>query len=72
MMPKAFLATDLGRELAEQQALLVSTRRRLDATEAAIALMRKRIDALRKRVDRQQACQQERTRQREAQEPLEH
>ncbi len=74
MMPKAFLATDLGRELAEQQALLLATRKRLDATEAAIALMRKRIDALRKRVDRsaekrrKQQCHSEQgTRQ-----PLEH
>lgn len=58
MMPKAFLATDLGRELAEQQALLLATRKRLDATEATIATMRRRLDALRKRVERSQARSQ--------------
>jgi septal ring factor EnvC (AmiA/AmiB activator) len=74
MLPKAFLASDLGRELAEQQAHLLATRKRLEATEHAIEAMRRRLDALRKRVERsaekrrKQQCHSEQG----TQQPLEH
>lgn len=54
MLPKRFLAEDLGLELAHTLQQLRALRARLEATERAVAAQRKRIDALRKRVERSQ------------------
>jgi capsule polysaccharide export protein KpsE/RkpR len=60
MLPKQFLVDDLGLELAHTLAQLQTLRRRMDATDRTMETHRKRIDALRKRVERSAAREQKR------------
>lgn len=52
MLPKQFLVDDLGIQLAHNLAQLQELRRRMDATARTVESQRKRIDALRKRMER--------------------
>lgn len=76
MLPKAFLADDLGLQLVQTMADLRRVRETLVATQAAIESQRKRLDALRKRVDRLAARQKLRERKQEhegqSQQPVDH
>lgn len=60
MLPKAFLVEDLGLQLVRTMADLQELRRRTEETAHVVELHRKRIDALRKRVERSAARQQKR------------
>lgn len=53
MLPKQFLADDLGREVGMMQVALADVRRRLLVTQRQIEAQKRAIEALRKRVDRQ-------------------
>lgn len=55
MLPKAFLVTDMQRELGATVSNLADIRRRLTLTQRQIESQRRMIDALRKRVDRSKA-----------------
>ncbi len=50
MIPKMFLAEDLGSQLALMQAELRIVRKRLDLTQKRVEAQRRRLDALRKHV----------------------
>ncbi len=74
MLPKQFLVDDLTVELAHTLAQLQTLRRRMDATERTIVAQRKRIDALRKRVERsaEKRRKQQHHSEQGTQEPLNH
>lgn len=64
MLPKAFMVEDLSVGLARTMADLQALRKRMDATALTIATQGKRIEALRKRMERYSAKQKLRPNQR--------
>lgn len=54
MMPKTFLVEDLSVQLVRTMLELQQLRRRMDATAVTIAAQGRRIEALRKRIERSQ------------------